>query len=473
MRASRLLRALPAFGAAAIAALLLAPTELRAFTTLGFSLGQGYRDARVFNNFTDVSANDNVASDPSWPGFTGAPLAIWKGCAEWGSELHDLTGDGDPHQPGDVGSGGANFDCSWQGTATGVGGLGDRVHSELAGNNPGVYAFTEGPFGGPWDNGWRIRYYSSWTWSDGPDATLAAGETDLQGIACHEYGHALGLGHSTDSSATMYTFVMANGVSERSIEIDDRNGVQSIYGVLDGAIKPHAASVALAGTTVTVTGWNFAAANNELWFTQYGPAATGTPVKVTGLSSNGTTLTATLPANAGPGDVMVKKGGLTGHKGLSNALAIDPQACAAISTYCTAGLSTNFCTPSMSAVGTPRAGASSGFTLRCNGLEGQRAALLFHGINGRAAVPWGNGGSSYLCMQPPTQRTVSTNSGGTTGMCDGSYSLDWLAWMAANPGALGSPLQAGATFQAQVWYRDPPAVKTTNLSAAIEFSICP
>jgi hypothetical protein len=44
-------------------------------------------------------------------------MAIWKGVSEWGSELHGGNGLGDPTQT--VGSGGANFDVSWQGNAIG------------------------------------------------------------------------------------------------------------------------------------------------------------------------------------------------------------------------------------------------------------------------------------------------------------------------------------------------------------------
>jgi hypothetical protein len=467
------LRWAPAGVALALVAVVFAPTDLRAFAVLGFSLPQSVRDVRVFNNFTSASANDNQVADPSWPGARGAVLAIWKGCAEWCSELHDGTGAGDPHQPGGVGASGSNFEISWQGLATSVGGLGDRVHSEISGSNPGVYAFTEGPLGGPWNNGWRIRYYQAWTWNDGPDATLPANHVDLQGVACHEHGHALGLGHSNVSTATMWAFVIGNGVDERSIEADDRAGVQQVYGVFDPLVKPHLDTLTLTGGVVTLTGSNFAASANEIWFTQAGPAATGTPVKVTGLASNGSVLTAPLPSGVGPGDVLVKKGGLTGPKGLSNALAFDPWSCAAVSTYCTAGQSSNGCIPVLSAQGSPNVAASSGFTLQATNVEGNRSALFFYGNSGRAASPWAPGSTSYLCLQAPFQRTLAQSTGGNAASCDGACSLDWRAWLAANPTALGNPLTAGTVFQAQLWYRDPAAPKSTNLSGALEFTACP
>jgi hypothetical protein len=64
-------------------------------------------------------------------------------------------------------------------------------------------------------------------------------------------------------------------------------------------------------------------------------------------------------------------------------------------------------------------------------------------------------------------------SGGTANACDGAYSQDWLAFVAANPTALGAPYSAGQVVNAQAWYRDPPASKTTNLSNALEFTLAP
>lgn len=141
-------------------------------------------------------------------------------------------------------------------------------------------------------------------------------------------------------------------------------------------------------------------------------------------------------------------------------------------TYCTAGTTSNGCNASMSATGTPTAGASSGWVLHASNVEGQRSGILFYGINGRAALPWG-GGSSFLCVQPPTQRTALQNTGGTNGACDGSLSLDFLAYLASNPAALGAPGAAGDVFNAQAWFRDPAATPGTNLSNGIEFSLVP
>jgi hypothetical protein len=142
-------------------------------------------------------------------------------------------------------------------------------------------------------------------------------------------------------------------------------------------------------------------------------------------------------------------------------------------TYCTAGTSTNGCVPAISGSGTPSVAAISGFVIDVLNVEGQKSGLLFYGINGQNSAPWGVGGTSFLCVKAPTQRMTTQNSGGTSNACDGLLSEDWLAFVASHPGALGVPFSSGQTVNAQGWYRDPPAVKTTNLSDGLEFVLVP
>ena len=144
-----------------------------------------------------------------------------------------------------------------------------------------------------------------------------------------------------------------------------------------------------------------------------------------------------------------------------------------ITTYCTAGTTTNGCSATIGASGTPSVSASSGFNVQVSGVEGQKQGLIFYGINGPTAAPWGSGGTSFLCVKSPTQRMGTQDSAGTLGQCDGTLSEDWLAFVAAHPTALGAPYSAGTTVNAQGWFRDPPAVKTTNLSNGLEFVLQP
>jgi hypothetical protein len=117
--------------------------------------------------------------------------------------------------------------------------------------------------------------------------------------------------------------------------------------------------------------------------------------------------------------------------------------------------------------------ASSGFTLSVTNVEGQKLGIFFYSISGSLIQPWATGSTSYLCIKIPTQRTTSQNSGGSFNLCDGAMSIDWRAFMTANPGALGQPLAVGEGFDAQAWFRDPPAPKTTNLSNALHWVVCP
>jgi hypothetical protein len=144
-----------------------------------------------------------------------------------------------------------------------------------------------------------------------------------------------------------------------------------------------------------------------------------------------------------------------------------------IASYCTSSTTTHSCNPVMSATGMPSAAASSGFTLACSSVEGVKSGIIFYGVGGATAAPWASGSSSVLCVKAPTQRTTTQNSGGTINACDGSLSIDFLAFMAAHPAALGQPLAAGQQYNAQSWFRDPPAPKTTNLSNGIQFTLCP
>jgi Tol biopolymer transport system component len=144
------------------------------------------------------------------------------------------------------------------------------------------------------------------------------------------------------------------------------------------------------------------------------------------------------------------------------------------SVFCTAGTTTNGCVASISGTGTPSASSGAGFTIAVASVEGQKQGILFYGVDnsGFAPLPWGTS-SSFLCVKQPTQRTPPQNSGGALNACNGAFALDWNAFIAANPSALGQPFTAGQHVFAQAWFRDPPSPKTTHLSNALEFVVQP
>lgn len=143
--------------------------------------------------------------------------------------------------------------------------------------------------------------------------------------------------------------------------------------------------------------------------------------------------------------------------------------------YCTAGTTSNGCGASIAASANPSASLASPCTITVSGVEGQRSGLLFYGIDntGFIPTPWGMGSTSFLCAKAPVQRTGLQSSSGTAGQCDGSYALDWNAYQAAHPTALGNPWSAGSKVYVQAFFRDPPAPKSTHLSNALEMTYAP
>lgn len=142
-----------------------------------------------------------------------------------------------------------------------------------------------------------------------------------------------------------------------------------------------------------------------------------------------------------------------------------------IATYCTAPPTSHGCLPSIAGSGTPSATAGAGFTISVSGVEGQSPGICFYGISGPSAIPFG-GGASVLCVKSPLQRTPVQNSGGTVGLCDGHFAIDWNAFIAGQAGVLGGLFVGGETVWAQQWFRDALAPGGANLSDAIWFTVC-
>ncbi len=139
--------------------------------------------------------------------------------------------------------------------------------------------------------------------------------------------------------------------------------------------------------------------------------------------------------------------------------------------YCTATTSSNGCAANMVALGHASASNTAPFLIRAQGVDGQRAGLVFYGVAGAAAAPWGPNG--WLCVKAPTQRTSAQSSQGVAGACDGELALDWNDFIAAHAGALGQPFSGGETVWAQSWWRDPPSAKSTALSDGLAFVVMP
>lgn len=69
-----------------------------------------------------------------------------------------------------------------------------------------------------------MQFDPDWNWTLGSPTSV-----DLQSVALHEFGHALGLNHSGDGSAVMYASY-SSGSQKRTPTADDVAGLTAIYG---------------------------------------------------------------------------------------------------------------------------------------------------------------------------------------------------------------------------------------------------
>ncbi len=442
--------------ASCAAALAFLPARGVGYSVTGDYLNLHQRDFRVFNNFSDNEANDNHVEHPEFPGAKGAVLSIWKGVAEWGSEPHGL-GEGDPTQVLGIGSGGANFDSSFQGLARSIGSKNANVISELHAYGGGTYAYCELPT----SNGWRIRYFKDPTvWDDNPSAPsdLIDG-FDIQGVAAHEYGHALGLGHTPIDGATMYSGSPNRGVNLRSLETDDIDGIQSLYGARVPT-KPHIQTyrhIDFATGQSEILGAGFVPFGNEVWFTRALPTfdvEDGTPVRVLDLASHdgGTRIVVNVPAEAGPGDILVKTPGVS-TQALSNAYPFDPDSdpCIVPISYGNAKLTSQGTLPELYWAGLPSL-RLGGFTIGTYGGVGQERGFLISGTKS-ADIPYQGG--TVLVARPFVREAQFSFFFGATEV-----------------GVPIEPWMVGTTRYYQMWFEDPGDAFGSGLSNALEVLVC-
>jgi hypothetical protein len=138
-----------------------------------------------------------------------------------------------------------------------------------------------------------------------------------------------------------------------------------------------------------------------------------------------------------------------------------------VSIYCTAKVNSSGCTPAIHAVGFPVENSEGGFDLFATEVLNTKFGLLFYSKTGPLAAPFQGG---FLCASPPHVRTSTQGSGtGGTPPCGGVFKLDFntYALSGADPA-----LVSGQSVWAQYWSRDPAIPSTTNLTNAVEFTIC-
>ncbi len=440
--------------ALAAAAIFTGGNTTEGYDLIGHNLSLSQRDFRVNNNLTAAGANNNTTPHANFPDAQGFLMAMWKGAIEWGARLHG-DGGGDSTQNMGLGSGSANFDASFQGETNDIGNLGDNICSGLSGTSGGTLAFAEITGSGAW----RMRFYQGWNWADGP-AGIGFSEMDLQSVATHEYGHCLGLGHSGTGAATMAPSVGNGQTGPRSIHADDIAGLQAIYGAASTS-KPRITSIGLTGGTLTITGANFAATNNQVWFTRDNNQGNGTPLKVTGVAStgNGTQISVSVPANVRTGgDVLVQGSGIQ-HSSLSNAWPVDLTA-----TICQPPSLICFATPNSTGnighieVNGSQSIAANDTTLYGSVMPPNQFGIFLYG-SGSTPSAVGNG---WFCLGGGNFYRLPIVMTDTFGFVN--YNLD------LNNLPQGGDISAGETWNFQFWHRENGG--QSNFSETIAHPFC-
>ena len=91
----------------------------------------------------------------------------------------------------------------------------DTNQSQVCGGNL-IYRFTEVD----------VRFNNAFSWQT---SSGCSNGFDLAGVSTHEFGHAVGLGHSNVNGSTMFPSVAPCDFSVASLGNDDKSGYSAIY----------------------------------------------------------------------------------------------------------------------------------------------------------------------------------------------------------------------------------------------------
>jgi hypothetical protein len=140
-------------------------------------------------------------------------------------------------------------------------------------------------------------------------------------------------------------------------------------------------------------------------------------------------------------------------------------------TYCTAKAGLACGLPSIRSTGCSSASASSGFSISAGPARADKSGILIHSDQGSANPPFHGG---VLCVNPPLRRSVGVSSGGTPGLCDGTFTIDMNCFAAGACG--GNPvgfLRAPGTFVSTQWWGRDSVATGSFLSDGLTYVVGP
>jgi probable HAF family extracellular repeat protein len=145
-----------------------------------------------------------------------------------------------------------------------------------------VGGYADGVLGCTTDAG-QITIIQGWDFYAGSDAAqMGAGQYDFQTVVTHELGHALGLGHTSDSTSVMYA-MLDTGTVHRSLATADLNVPDSDT---NGSCGLHAALFSTLGADASVGAGSSAASNERQQVSVPGrqpfPASLANPISEVG-----------------------------------------------------------------------------------------------------------------------------------------------------------------------------------------------
>lgn len=159
----------------------------------------------------------NSAGKPG--GLSGEQQALALGASAWGSTGADFSfSGGGPSGSGTGACGGGGLDgantVGWASQGGSVLAVTCTWFSQGGNPKPAIE--------------FDMEFDPDWNWTTGSPT-----QVDLASVATHEFGHALGLGHSANGSAVMYASY-SQGSLKRTPTGDDVAGIMAIYGASGG-----------------------------------------------------------------------------------------------------------------------------------------------------------------------------------------------------------------------------------------------